>query len=54
MSEFKHKSIAFVINSLEGGGAERVVSDLSRIMQGIFDSNQYKIYFVSCVNYQHE
>lgn len=46
MSEFKHKSIAFVINSLEGGGAERVICNLLRTMHSVFNTNQYKIYLI--------
>jgi hypothetical protein len=46
MSEYKNKSIAFVINSLEGGGAERVMCNLLRTMQSTFNENNYKVYLV--------
>ena len=46
MSEFKHKSIAFVINSLEGGGAERVMCNLLRTMQNTFSGNNCKVHLV--------
>jgi glycosyltransferase involved in cell wall biosynthesis len=46
MSEYKNKSIAFVINSLEGGGAERVMCNLLRTMQSTFNENNCKVYLV--------
>jgi hypothetical protein len=46
MSEYKNKSIAFVINSLEGGGAERVMCNLLRTMQSKFNENNCKVYLV--------
>jgi glycosyltransferase involved in cell wall biosynthesis len=46
MSEYKNKSIAFVINSLEGGGAERVMCNLLRTMQGTFNKNNCKVYLI--------
>lgn len=36
MSGIDNKNIAFVINSLEGGGAERVICNLLTIMQPVF------------------
>ena len=41
-----NKSIAFVINSLEGGGAERVICNLLRTMQDIFTEQACKVYLV--------
>ena len=41
-----NKSIAFVINSLEGGGAERVICNLMRTMQDIFTEQTCKVYLV--------
>ena len=41
-----NKSIAFVINSLEGGGAERVICNLLRTMQDIFTEQTCKVYLV--------
>ncbi|MDP5130107.1 MAG: glycosyltransferase [Paraglaciecola sp.] len=46
MSEYQNKSIAFVINSLEGGGAERVMCNLLRTMQNTFNRNNCKVYLV--------
>jgi glycosyltransferase involved in cell wall biosynthesis len=46
MSECKNKSIAFVINSLEGGGAERVICNLLRTMENTFIENNCKVYLV--------
>jgi len=41
-----NKSIAFVINSLEGGGAERVICNLLRTMQDTFTSQKCKVYLL--------
>ena len=38
-----NKSIAFVINSLEGGGAERVICNLLDIMTDIFSARRLKV-----------
>jgi len=46
MLEVRNKSIAFVINSLEGGGAERVICSLLRTMQESFTLQQCKIYLI--------
>lgn len=46
MINYKNKSIAFVINSLEGGGAERVICNLLRTMQDTFSSQACKVYLV--------
>ncbi|WP_166424104.1 glycosyltransferase [Paraglaciecola sp. 20A4] len=46
MYNYNNKSIAFVINSLEGGGAERVICTLLRIMQDTFTAANCKIYLV--------
>jgi glycosyltransferase involved in cell wall biosynthesis len=46
MSECKNKSIAFVINSLEGGGAERVICNLLQTMQDSFKAQNFNVYLV--------
>ena len=46
MSSKNNKSIAFVINSLEGGGAERVICNLLRVMERTFSAQNYKVYLV--------
>ncbi|MAD16326.1 MAG: glycosyl transferase [Alteromonadaceae bacterium] len=46
MLNYHNKSIAFVINSLEGGGAERVICNLIRTMQDSFTANGCKVYLV--------
>jgi hypothetical protein len=46
MSEYKNKSIAFVINSLEGGGVERVMCDLLRTMQDSFKAQNFNVYLI--------
>lgn len=46
MLEVKNKSIGFVINSLEGGGAERVICNLLRTMEDSFAQQQCKIYLI--------
>ena len=46
MLNYHKKSIAFVINSLEGGGAERVICNLMRTMQDSFTANGCKVYLI--------
>ena len=46
MLNYHNKSIAFVINSLEGGGAERVICNLIRTMQDSFTANGCKVYLI--------
>jgi len=46
MSECNGKVIAFVINSLEGGGAERVICNLLHTMQSTFVAQNCKVYLV--------
>jgi glycosyltransferase involved in cell wall biosynthesis len=46
MSNLNKKSILFVINSLEGGGAERVICNLLEIMRPTFERNQCKVQLV--------
>lgn len=46
MLEVRNKSIAFVINSLEGGGAERVICNLLRTMEKSFTLQQCKIHLI--------
>ncbi|MBU3019319.1 glycosyltransferase [Paraglaciecola agarilytica] len=46
MLNYSNKTIAFVINSLEGGGAERVICNLLRTMQNNFTANGCKVYLI--------
>lgn len=46
MLEVTNKSIGFVINSLEGGGAERVICNLLRTMQDSFTQQKCKIFLI--------
>jgi N-acetylgalactosamine-N,N'-diacetylbacillosaminyl-diphospho-undecaprenol 4-alpha-N-acetylgalactosaminyltransferase len=46
MLNYSNKTIAFVINSLEGGGAERVICNLLRTMQDNFAANGCKVYLI--------
>jgi N-acetylgalactosamine-N,N'-diacetylbacillosaminyl-diphospho-undecaprenol 4-alpha-N-acetylgalactosaminyltransferase len=46
MLNYHNKSIGFVINSLEGGGAERVICNLIRTMQDSFTANGCKVYLI--------
>lgn len=46
MLNYSNKTIAFVINSLEGGGAERVICNLLRTMQDNFTANGCKVYLI--------
>ncbi|GAC23337.1 hypothetical protein GMES_1038 [Paraglaciecola mesophila KMM 241] len=46
MLNYYNKSIAFVINSLEGGGAERVICNLMHTMQDSFTANGCKVYLM--------
>ncbi|QCZ94451.1 glycosyltransferase [Salinimonas iocasae] len=42
----RHNSIAFIINSLEGGGAERVMCKLLSIMEPYFTQHQIHVHLV--------
>lgn len=46
MLKVRNKSIGFVINSLEGGGAERVICNLLRTMEKSFNQQNCKVYLV--------
>ena len=40
------KNVAFIINSLEGGGAERVMANALRIMQSYYEQQNTGVYLV--------
>lgn len=42
----RHNSIAFIINSLEGGGAERVMCKLLSIMESFFTQHQIDVHLI--------